>query len=328
MGSIIAQTAKRIPSWGVLSATQARLHQEVFTCSKVGARCIHTQVWRTQGDFPERSLERVKNKEDIGVAFSGGGTRSAAASLGQLAALSEIGLLDRVKYISAVSGGAWAATPYTFLPTNISDQEFFGHFAKDPAALTMQRLDTLAKTSFAQAISETVIIDDFFWHAMRWSGDETYSRALGSLFLKPFGLDKLKRSFTYDRETLALADKDIQYYTTKDNRPFLILGSVLLTEKFGKVPIEMTAQYTGVRGHFEKEGTSIGGSYVSSYGYDSESPKDVFPRDSSEITTDVKFSSRRNLFTLSDMMGGTGAAPQEILNKLGLSFLGFPEFHY
>ena len=90
----------------------------------------------------------------------------------------------------------------------------------------------------------------------------------------------------------------------------------------------MTAQYTGVRGQFEKKDVSIGGSYVSSYGYDSESPKDFFPRDSSEMTTHVKFSSRRNLFSLSDIMGSTGAAPQEILNKLGLNFLGFPEFHY
>lgn len=328
MGTIIAQTSKRIPSWGMFSAARTRLTQEVSICSKVRVRFIQTQVWRTQGNFPERSLERVKNKEDIGLAFSGGGTRSAAATLGQLAALSEIGLLDRVKYISAVSGGGWAATPYTFLPANIPDQEFFGHFVEDPAALTMQKLDTLAHTSFARAISETVIIDDFFWHALRWSGDETYARALGSLFLKPFGLDKLNHSFTYDQETLALADKSVQYYTTKDNRPFLILGSVLLTEKFGKVPVEMTAQYTGVRGYFEKEETSVGGSYVSSYGYDSESPQEAFPRDSSEMTTDVKLSSKRNFFTLSDMIGTTGAAPQEILNKLGLSFLGFPEFHY
>lgn len=198
-------------------------------CSeRMKGRSIQTHVWRTSGDFPERSLERVQKKEDIGIAFSGGGIRSASASLGQLAALSKIGLLDRAKYISAVSGGGWAATPYAFLPERISDQVFFWRFATHPEELTMKRIDTLAQSSFAEALSQTVIIDDFLKHATKLSGDETYSRALGSLFLKPYGLDRLDHSFTYDRETLALADKNIRYYTTKDNRPFLILGAVLL----------------------------------------------------------------------------------------------------
>ena len=295
---------------------------------RMQGRSIQTQVWRTSGNFPEQSLERVQKKEDIGIAFSGGGTRSASASLGQLAALSEIGILDRARYISAVSGGGWATTPYTFLPRHISDQVFFGRFATHPEALTMQRVDALAQSSFAEALSQTVIIDDFLKHAISGSGDETYSRAVGSLFLKPFDLNDTSCSFTYDRETRELADKNLSYYTTKDNRPFLIIGVVLLTKEFGKIPLEMTAQYTGVRGHFVKKTCAIGGSYLSSYGYDSEASLDAFPQEASSTTTQVKPSSKNNLFNLAEMMGCTSAAPQEILKKMGLDFLGFPELHY
>lgn len=38
-------------------------------------------------------------RASVGVCFSGGGTRSLTASLGQLRALRALGLLDRVSYI-------------------------------------------------------------------------------------------------------------------------------------------------------------------------------------------------------------------------------------
>lgn len=55
-----------------------------------------------------------KEKIDLGIVFSGGGTRSAMATIGQLRALHELGWLQKARYVSAVSGGAWGAMPFLF----------------------------------------------------------------------------------------------------------------------------------------------------------------------------------------------------------------------
>ena len=47
---------------------------------------VRAHVWRDKTDFtyPEASLASLSDKADLGVAFSGGGTRSASAVAGQL----------------------------------------------------------------------------------------------------------------------------------------------------------------------------------------------------------------------------------------------------
>ena len=79
---------------------------------------VRARAWRNDASFayPEAGLPSLRDKADLGVAFSGGGTRSAAAVVGQLRGLKAIGILDSVKYISAVSGGTWGSAPFTFLP--------------------------------------------------------------------------------------------------------------------------------------------------------------------------------------------------------------------
>jgi len=285
---------------------------------------FHTHVWRTEGDFPENALESLKQKENIGITFSGGGTRSASATLGQLAALDKIGFLKRVKYISAVSGGGWTSIPYTFLPQAISDEKFFGPFEKDPSQFTVSKLNSVAHSSFAHSISETVIIDNFLKHTVLLAGDETFARAIGDVFLRKFGLHDLNRSFTFEQQT-----ENSSLYQPKKDRPFLIVGATLLTEKFGKVPIELTPYYTGVRKHFQQGKSSFGGHYVSSYAYDSHPPTAPFPKDKDHMTLEkVAASTQENFFTLSDVAGSTGAAPQEIIHRLGCGSFGFPEFRH
>lgn len=61
--------------------------------------------------FDER--ESIKSwPPEVGLALSGGGTRSASFSIGVLKALDEQGVLDKVDVISAVSGGAYATYWY------------------------------------------------------------------------------------------------------------------------------------------------------------------------------------------------------------------------
>ena len=76
-------------------------------------RRLESRVWPNKASgqvYPECQDARPAT----GICFSGGGTRSYAATIGQLRGLAEVGLLDRIGYVSAVSGGAWAATAFTY----------------------------------------------------------------------------------------------------------------------------------------------------------------------------------------------------------------------
>src|SRR3954465_7942145 len=100
-----------------------RLWMVVLTCALFTALAVErptaqstlrSQYWSTAGNFPETDRLRTLRPVDFGIAFSGGGTRSAAAVLGQLRALHELKWLESVRYMSAASGGAWGAVPYAF----------------------------------------------------------------------------------------------------------------------------------------------------------------------------------------------------------------------
>lgn len=61
----------------------------------------------------QASSALVEENGGVGVCFSGGGIRSAAFALGVLSALEEGKVMDEARYVTAVSGGAWAATAWT-----------------------------------------------------------------------------------------------------------------------------------------------------------------------------------------------------------------------
>jgi hypothetical protein len=65
----------------------------------------------------------------VGLAFSGGGIRSATFNLGVLQALEGADVLRRVDYLSSVSGGGYAASCYTWLRAQFSAVPAGGVFA-------------------------------------------------------------------------------------------------------------------------------------------------------------------------------------------------------
>src|SRR5262249_35666474 len=56
------------------------------------------------------SARNALDRDLFGLAFSGGGIRSATFNLGVIQALSQIGLLKHVDYLSTVSGGGYIGT--------------------------------------------------------------------------------------------------------------------------------------------------------------------------------------------------------------------------
>lgn len=64
-----------------------------------------------------------------GLAFSGGGIRSAIFNLGVLQALEDRGMLGRVDYLSSVSGGGYIASCYSWLRARLQELPKGGVFA-------------------------------------------------------------------------------------------------------------------------------------------------------------------------------------------------------
>src|SRR4051812_44056815 len=65
----------------------------------------------------------------VGLAFSGGGIRSATFNLGVLQTLEASGILRSVDYLSSVSGGGYAASCYTWLRAKLAEIPSGGVFA-------------------------------------------------------------------------------------------------------------------------------------------------------------------------------------------------------
>ena len=307
---------------------------------------VTSKIWdATRPDFvfpevgdPELKWDGIQARPNTGVAFSGGGNRAASATLGQLRGLSELGLLKSVRYISCVSGGSWACAPFTYLPGTWTDETFLGPVI-DPAQLTLDHLEKTDRNSLAHAIANSLILDDFLKEALRLAGDETYSRAVGDIFLKSFDVDSLERFFSLDDKSVAaIRQRNAQmtagdFCRARSGRPFLIVGQTLLrTDNPAPLPtrihFETTPLYAGAKALHPKAGSGgrdLGGGYVEPFGFDSDEP-DAPPGPGPTVT--VRLGTGRHRYTLSNVIGTSGAAPAEILAKLHLDWLGFPEFRY
>ncbi|MEJ2422207.1 MAG: patatin-like phospholipase family protein [Acidobacteriota bacterium] len=65
-------------------------------------------------------------KDAVGLSLSGGGIRSATFNLGVLQALSRYGLLDRIDYLSTVSGGGYIGSALTWFMSYLKQAFPFG----------------------------------------------------------------------------------------------------------------------------------------------------------------------------------------------------------
>ena len=135
---------------------------------------LETRVWESSGDdfiYPEQALGAVpRDRALTGVALSGGGNRAMVAAWGQLRGLVASGLIDKVDYISSVSGGSWAATAFTYYndgPAN--DAEFLGE-ARPPERLSLRALDSLSP--YAMGVTAT----ESFMSRPDWPGDQCGDR--------------------------------------------------------------------------------------------------------------------------------------------------------
>lgn len=301
--------------------------------------CIDPHYWkqpegvtgRPECGFPER--ERLAEKANFGVAFSGGGTRSASATLGALRGLRANGWLSKLGYISAVSGGGWAALPYVYAPRG--DDALLGKTERcviafmpgkkhddrsayvrcgtlgligqsiDDSNLLRCALESLAGNQLLPRELLPVAGVLGLKCAKPIESNDTFAMILGRIFLgdamcfKNCGRRVIGKA--------ALPDPD---------RPFLVLGGTVIEQNQNwpdpkLLPLEITPLYAGIRqrlGH-------MGGSYVETWAY-GRRPLKV----AGDIATMP--AGYRDSLTLQDALAITGSAPYlaTVLNRpLGLA---------
>jgi hypothetical protein len=312
---------------------------------------LRTEVYPSSdaGPFPEfqlsdhRSDRYLPGKRPVGVCISGGGPRSFSAGIGQMRALNALGLLDLVGAVSCVSGGTWFGTLFNYAPESIDDAILLGPVVP-PGQLTLNDISNINPRNIGSSlpfltntlITAVVAYLEYKVRNKQLPQNRVYSRTLNDLLLDPFQIANTDTFFALDDTSVS----DIlhnnpnsgltksNFYTVRGNRPYFIAGAtqVFPTGQGSKDVLrhfEYTPLYTGTPQLDKGAGPQkqdFGGGYAQSFAFDSATPQ--------TSTSPVTVPTPGPIFLLSDVMGSSGAAPAALLDDIGLSGVGFPEFNY
>lgn len=182
--------------------------------------------------WPEKKLiqKKGKTKDTLGLAMSGGGYRSAIFNYGVLKGLREIGVMEKVDYMSVVSGGSWIGTPQAMA----EDLDWFFHFDDDSANVMEEAFESLLVNPIRVAEEAALTRADNNYVS------DLFGRLLARTFLREYG--------DYSRWK-PLAEPG---FIRDDDRPFLIVNGTLNFRRPNSFDVtqecfEMTRLYCGSR---------------------------------------------------------------------------------
>ena len=201
---------------------------------------FNTRIWPSSGTdytFPEQTAN-LPATPNTGVCFSGGGTRALASALGQLRGLTGLGLMGNVRYISCVSGGSWAAAPYTYYASGpANDSEFLGPITS-PQNINMAGLATLPQTCLGYTATQTLSGAIVAGKLLGVPDDQLWIFAVGVNYFFPFGLFPYPNPAYFSLDAATVADihkrnsslSGATFYTVRTDapRPYLIVNSCIL----------------------------------------------------------------------------------------------------
>jgi predicted acylesterase/phospholipase RssA len=113
----------------------------------------HLNLRRNDFGYPTGALPNSKPPKIVSLGLSGGGIRSNAFQLGLLSGLNKTNLLNRIDYISSVSGGSWANGAYW--SNSSPDREIFScldSIAENKKITKCNEFRPILRTSQAQAV--------------------------------------------------------------------------------------------------------------------------------------------------------------------------------
>ena len=280
---------------------------------------LQVRVWADTGPgcAPEqRAGVLTEPLPQTAVCFSGGGTRSMAATVGQLRGLVALGLLDRVGYLSCVSGSSWAVVPYLYA---VDGNDRLGAVTR-PEQLTLAGLDRLGSRSLLLPTTRSFrdILD-----TLRANGavgqDQVWSRAVGQTFLEPYGLYDAAEPVGFGPAAGSVASGDwegpasaARCHRPRAARPFPVVHATLSwpearSDSRQRLPFEYTPLYVGspqrrVLRDARAGARTVGGTYVEPLGFGCAAPQAKV--DAGGL---LALAPPARPFTLGDMVGASSA---------------------
>ena len=280
---------------------------------------VQVRVWADEG--PGRAPEQCpgvlkKPLPQTAVCFSGGGTRSMAATVGQLRGLVALGLMDQVGYLSCVSGSAWAVVPCLFARDGA---ERLGAVTP-PERLTCVALDGLASRSLLLAATSRfrdtleALDADPSVHS-----DQVWVRTVGETFLAPCGLYDAADPIGFGPAVGSVMPDAVEgavpaprCHRPQAARPFPVVHATLnwpetRSASQQRLPFEYTPLYVGaphrrVLRDPQAGARTIGGTFVDPLGFGCGAPETPVVADGH-----VAVPPPPRPFTLGDVVGASSA---------------------
>ena len=203
---------------------------------------FNARFWPSDGKkyyFEEQATGVLPVTPNTGICFSGGGTRSLSATMGQLRGLTQLGLMDSIRYIACVSGGSWASTAFTYYTSGAADDDEFLGPVTPPQQIAMKKLGTMSEGYLGYTATQS--LRDVLFELLvtrKTPEDQAWVEAVGEVFLKPFGLYDARNPayFSLNDQTVAqirsrnpnLANATFHTVRTAAPRPFLVINASLI----------------------------------------------------------------------------------------------------
>lgn len=205
-----------------------------------GATSWQVKAWQAAADFPEPSDfpeagdENVNARPNTAIVITGGGSRSYLASAGYLAALEEMGLMSKVRYITGISGGAWFTMCYTFSKENVSDATLLGPIL-NPENFTREELQVMDPRCMRRVTNGSFVpamLQDMKENHVGMA--EAWVNRVQSVYMEPLGIER-HMPIAWSQEQVddirarnpSLQDRAFAL-PASSSRPFPIVGSTLV----------------------------------------------------------------------------------------------------
>ena len=290
---------------------------------------LNSRIWISDGTtyhYPEQDLPEIQQKLNVAICMSGGGNRAMSASMGQLRALENLGYLDKIRYLSCVSGGSWASTIYTYYQSGPkNDQELLGPVTSTKDITEAHLQNSLNPKNLAYPASSSMYntlktlleekLDPLKKHTYNY--DEIWIIAIGENYLAPFGmynqsgdkpdLQKL-RFFSYDHDTLQSILrcnpnlKADQFLLTQANRPFLVINSSVLPTNDAEAADLLSFEYTPLsigRPYLStaaSNGQQYGGGFIEPFAFRGLKPSQITSACDPSANTEIEVAPKRRSF--------------------------------
>lgn len=170
----------------------------LFCSAKAADGTFNAQAYQSIGEvltFPETSYPEIQAKHNVGVTFSGGGSRSYTATIGTMSAFHQLGYVQYVKYIASSSGGSWGTSVYSYFQhDNITDDVMLGPIVM-PANITDDGLHEMDPNCVRGYTNGSYIPDADGIEYIDWV------IAVQAIYFDPAGIYR-HVPFSYDNETV------------------------------------------------------------------------------------------------------------------------------